>query len=119
MQKIQEYTVFGRQIVYVIAGDIVTVVLGIIQIPIITRALGSSQYGIWALIITAISLLIPFTGLSFSMSIIRFLAAEKDTDKIREDFLFCFHSRDAGGSRVLILVLFVFRVFRKVYSEGC
>jgi O-antigen/teichoic acid export membrane protein len=90
MQKIQEYTVFGRQIVYVISGDIVTVVLGIIQIPIVTRALGSSQYGIWALIITAVSLITPFTGLSFSMSLIRFLAAEKDTDRIREDFLSAF-----------------------------
>jgi O-antigen/teichoic acid export membrane protein len=87
MQKIQEYTTFGRQVIYVIVVDIVTYVLGIIQIPIITKALGSYQYGIWALIITANSLIIPFTGLSFSMSLIRFLAGEKDNDKIRDDFL--------------------------------
>jgi O-antigen/teichoic acid export membrane protein len=87
MQKIQEYTIFGRQVIYVIAAGIATVVIGIIQIPIITRALGPSQYGAWTLIISANSLITPFAMLGFGLSIVRFMAAEKDTDKIREDFL--------------------------------
>ena len=87
MEKIQGFAIFGRRIIYVIAVNIAIMVLGIIQLPIITKALGSSQYGSWALIITAISLITPFTTLGFDLSIIRFLAAEKDTDKIRDNFV--------------------------------
>ena len=90
MQEIQGYITFGRQVVWVIATDIAMLVLGIIQFPILTKALGSSQYGVWALIFTAVSLITPFAGLSFSISIIRFLAAEKDPDRISEDFLSAF-----------------------------
>jgi len=86
MEKTQGYTIFGRQVVYVIGTNVATVILGIIQIPIVTKALGTSQYGAWSLIITAISLVTPFVTLAFGMSIIRFLAAEKDINKIREDF---------------------------------
>jgi len=66
------------------------VVLGIMQIPIITKNLGSSLYGTWAIIITTITIIIPFSTLSFNMSLVRFLAAEKDIKKIREDFLSAF-----------------------------
>jgi O-antigen/teichoic acid export membrane protein len=43
-------------------------------------------YGIWALIVTAIDLIVPFSLLAFSLGIIRFLAGEKDQNKIKEDF---------------------------------
>jgi len=87
MQKIQGYALFGKQITYVIIANITMVILGIIQLPILTKALGSSQYGAWTIIITAVSLITPFASLGFSTSLIRFQAAEKDTHKIREDFL--------------------------------
>lgn len=87
MQEIQDYTTIGRQIIYVILFDIAALVLGIVQVPILTKALGSSQYGVWSLIITAVSLIVPFVQLSFSSSIVRFLAVEKDKAKIRDDFL--------------------------------
>jgi O-antigen/teichoic acid export membrane protein len=86
----QRYTIFGKQVVYTIATQITAAVLGIVLIPIITKALGSSLYGIWAIIFTAITLIIPFTMLSFNMSLVRFLAAEKDREKIKDDFLSAF-----------------------------
>jgi O-antigen/teichoic acid export membrane protein len=90
MQKMQGYTIFGKQVVYTVATQIFTVVIGIIQVPIITKAVGSSLYGTWAIIYTAITLIMSFTMLSFNMSLVRFLAAEKDREKIREDFLSAF-----------------------------
>jgi O-antigen/teichoic acid export membrane protein len=86
MNQNERFFSFGRQISYVILTNIVSVMLGIIQVPIITRALGAASYGILALITTAISLIVPFSMLTFSSSIIRFLAAEKDPTKIKEDF---------------------------------
>lgn len=86
MEKIQGFTIFGRQVILAIGANIAMLFLGMLQLPILTKALGASQYGVWSLIITVFSLLTPFTTLAFSMSIVRFLAAEKDANKVREDF---------------------------------
>ncbi|MDD5703021.1 MAG: oligosaccharide flippase family protein, partial [Dehalococcoidales bacterium] len=66
------------------------ILLGIIQMPIITRGLGTNLYGIWALINVTISLMLPFAGLSLGSGIIRFLAAEKDENTVRDDFFSSF-----------------------------
>jgi O-antigen/teichoic acid export membrane protein len=86
MNQNKEYSVFGRQVGIIIASNVFLVVLGIIQVPIITKNLGTSLYGSWSLINTMIVLIVPFTTLSFGTSIIRFLAAEKDQTKIKDDF---------------------------------
>ena len=86
MKKAPEFTTFSKQVGSIIAINIILLVLGIIQVPIVTKNLGPSLYGMWSLINSTISLIIPFSMLSFSMSIIRFLAVEKDLNRIREDF---------------------------------
>jgi len=60
---------------------------GLILIPIMTKTLGAHQYGIWAQISVAISLLTPLVMLGLSTTIVRFLAGEKEKEKIRESFL--------------------------------
>lgn len=87
MQHNHEYTAFGRQVGYIVAANIAVLLLGLIQLPILTRGLGTSLYGIWALINVTISLLVPFATLGFRSGIVRFLAAEKDRDRVRDDFL--------------------------------
>jgi len=87
MNQNQEYATFGKQVGYVIGANIAILLLGFIQLPILTKGLGANLYGTWSLINVTISLIVPFALLTFSVSIIRFLAAEKDMGKIREDFL--------------------------------
>jgi len=87
MEQGQEYATFGRQVGYVICGNIAILLLGFIQIPILTKGLGAKLYGTWSLINVTISLIVPFALLGFSASIVRFLAAEKDMGRRREDFL--------------------------------
>jgi O-antigen/teichoic acid export membrane protein len=87
MEQTQEYGTFGRQVGYVIAANIAILLLGLVQIPILTKGLGTSLYGVWSLINVTVSLIVPFAMVSFSVSIVRFLAAEKDEGRIREDFL--------------------------------
>ena len=55
-------------------------------LPVITKALGSYDYGIWAQISITVSLLSPLALLGLSMAVIRFLSSEKDKEKIREGF---------------------------------
>ena len=55
-------------------------------LPIITKNLGSYDYGIWAQISITVSLLSPVAVLGLSMGIIRFLSGEQDIQRIRETF---------------------------------
>ena len=86
MKQNQEYAIFGRQVGYVIIANIAILLLGLIQILVLTKGLGATLYGIWSLIHVTVSLIVPFAMLGFSMSVVRLLAAEKDKGKIREDF---------------------------------
>ena len=86
MKQSIEINQFGKNVGYVIIGNIVTTILIFLQIPILTRGLGPAAYGNWSLINVTISLLTPFAMLAFNASIIRFLAVEEDNSKIREDF---------------------------------
>jgi O-antigen/teichoic acid export membrane protein len=83
----KEYTTFGRQVGYIIGAEIVLLLLGFIQLPILTKWLGTTFYGIWSLIAVTTSLAVPFAILGLNSAMVRFLSAEKDKDKISEDFL--------------------------------
>ena len=107
MKQNQEYAIFGRQVGYVIGSNIAILLLGFIRLPILTKGLGASLYGIWSLINVTVSLIVPFAMLAFSMSIIRFLAAEKDMDKVREDFLSACSIVFISGSAFSLLLFFL------------
>lgn len=73
-------------------------------LPVITKTLGTYDYGIWAQISTTVSLLSPLALLGLSMTLVRFLAAEKDNAKIREGFYSIFLFVLFTGFVVSILV---------------
>jgi O-antigen/teichoic acid export membrane protein len=110
MEQQNTYFRFGKQVGYVIATNVIGVIIGIIQMPILTKALGTTQYGMWSIISLAISFITPFAMLSFSMSIVRFLAAEKDLSKIREDFFSACTLVIISGT-IFSLLLFIFSDF--------
>lgn len=82
----REYATFGKQVGYVIGSNIVGFLLGFVQIPILTKGLGATLYGTWSLINVTVALIVPFALISLNIAIVRFLAAEKDEERIREDF---------------------------------
>jgi len=101
------YTVFGKQIGYVLIATICTNLFAFIQLALLTKWLGATLYGIWSIINVTIALITPFALLGFGMSIVRFLSAEKNINKIREDFLSaCFIVFISGT--VLSVFLFAF-----------
>ena len=60
--------------------------VGLIQLPLLTKTLGAHDYGIWSQVWVTISLVLPFTGLGLASAVIRFLAAEKSKEEIQEGF---------------------------------
>jgi len=87
MEPNREYTKFGQQVGYVIGANIALLLIGFIRLPILTKGLGATLYGTWSLINVTVTLIVPFALLGLNSAIIRFLAAEKDKGRIREDFL--------------------------------
>ena len=80
------YRKFARNVFVVGATSAVQFVLGIVQLPLLTKTLGASGYGLWMQVLVTRSLLAPFTGLGLGDSLVRFLANEKDRDEIQEQF---------------------------------
>ena len=60
---------------------------GLILLPILTKALGAEQYGIYALIIVSIGMLVPICTLKLDFALIRFLGHVKDKRVISKSFI--------------------------------
>ncbi|WP_243684978.1 lipopolysaccharide biosynthesis protein [Methanosarcina barkeri] len=62
---------------------------GFFLLPVITKTLGSYDYGIWAQINITVSLLSPLALMGLSMGVVRFLSSEKDNEKNKGRIFFC------------------------------
>ena len=80
------YKLFAQRVGLVGVTNFIVSSRGLILIPILTKTLGADAYGIWAIIMVTISLLSPLALLGLTSAMIRFLAAEKDKNKIQEGF---------------------------------
>ena len=81
-----EYKLFAQRVGLTGIVNIIVSLRGLILLPILTKTLGTDLYGVWTLILVTISLLMPLGLLGLSNVMIRFFAAEKDKNKIRQDF---------------------------------
>lgn len=78
----------------------------LISLPLITKNLGVIKYGIWAQILITISLVSPFVLLGLTQSLIRNLASEKDTQKIRESYFSSVFFLIFWGSVISLVIYF-------------
>jgi len=81
-----EYKLFAQRVGLTGIINIIVSLRGLILLPILTKTLGTDLYGVWTLILVTISLLMPLGLLGLNTAMIRFFAAEKDKNKIRQDF---------------------------------
>ena len=77
-----EYKLFARRVGLVGTTNAIISLRALILIPILTKTLGAEGYGIWSQILVTISLLGPLCTLELGYAITRFLAPEKDKEKI-------------------------------------
>ncbi len=103
----KEYKLFAQRLGIVGITHILVGLSGLVFLPIITNNLSISNYGVWVQFTTSVSLLylLGILGLPFTM--VRFLAAEKDKDKIQEVF-YSITFIVIIASLILAFVLFLF-----------
>jgi len=77
-----EYKLFAGRVGLVGITNAIINLRGLILIPILTKTLGAEGYGIWSQILVTISLLAPLCTLELGYAITRFLAPEKDKEKV-------------------------------------
>ncbi|RLA62852.1 MAG: hypothetical protein DRQ88_13170 [Epsilonproteobacteria bacterium] len=80
------YKKFTRDVLLVGISRVLVALRGIILIPVLAKTLGAADYGLWSQSMVTIYLLTPLAGLGLSQGMIRFLAVEKNKEKIGEDF---------------------------------
>jgi O-antigen/teichoic acid export membrane protein len=75
------YKKFARDVSLIAISELLIRVRPIIFLPIITKVLGASDYGIYTSLLVTLSFLLPFSLLGTNISIVRFLAPEKNKIK--------------------------------------
>jgi O-antigen/teichoic acid export membrane protein len=80
------YPKFAKDVLIIGIANALTVLGGIILLPLIAKTLGAGDYGIWTQVSVTISLVITFAGLGLPLAMTRFLAAEKNNKEIQEGF---------------------------------
>lgn len=106
MSTSEDYIGYAKDIGFVAGAQVAIALLQFARLPILTKWLGASLYGTWSLIWVTIVLITPLATLGLGMAIVRFLAAEKDVDRIRDRFLSVVLTVLAAGVLIsLILIL--------------
>jgi O-antigen/teichoic acid export membrane protein len=100
------YKKFTKDVGLAGVAQLVSSLKGLILLPILTKTLGAEMYGIWALILATVSLLMPLALLQLGFAMTRFLAAEKDKEKISKGFSSIF-AASSFTAFVLSLVIFI------------
>ena len=70
-----QYTLFTKRVGLAASTQIITVLRSLIILPILTKNLGASNYGIWAQVLVTISLLQPIIQLGLGNALLRFFSA--------------------------------------------
>ncbi len=78
------YRKFARDVGFIGTVQILTSLGTFLLLPIITKTLGTYDYGLWAQINIIVSLVSSFALMGLSMGFVRFLSAETDKKMIQE-----------------------------------
>ncbi|MDI9395748.1 MAG: flippase [Euryarchaeota archaeon] len=101
------YQKFARDVGFIGVVQILTSLSTFFLLPIITKTLGTYDYGLWAQINITVSLISSLALMGLSMSFVRFLSSETDKDQIREAvYSILFFVTVSGFLASLILYIF-------------
>ncbi|MCK5434976.1 MAG: oligosaccharide flippase family protein, partial [Dehalococcoidales bacterium] len=70
-----QYALFTKRVGLVSSSQIIIGLRGLIILPILTKTLGASSYGIWALVMVTIALLQPIIQLGLGNALLRFFSS--------------------------------------------
>ena len=102
-----EYIQFIKRIGIVGIANILISLSGLIFIPIITKSFSTSDYGVWAQVNTLIALVPNVVNLGLPYTMVRFLAAEKDKNVIKQSF-YSMMALVLASTLIMIAVFLIF-----------
>ena len=80
------YQKFAKDTLVIGIANVLLALSRIILLPLLTKTLGSYDYGIWAQVQVTISLVLGVVGLGLPYALTRFLPAKTQTEEVREEF---------------------------------
>lgn len=102
-----EYVNFIKRIGVIGIANILISLSGLIFIPIITKSFSTADYGVWAQVNTFVSLVPNIVNLGLPYTMVRFLAAEKDKNIIKQSF-YSMMLLVLASTVIMIVVLLIF-----------
>lgn len=104
---------FTQNVGFIGLTNFLIVLKGIVLLPIITKLLGTEDYGIWTQLSVTLSLLSPLILLGLPFSLVRFLAGKTNRQEIQENIYSVFAVVLAVGSAATL----IFLVFSKSLGD--
>lgn len=81
------YQKFAKDTLIIGITTFLILLVGLIQLPLLTKTLGAHDYGVWSQVQVTLSLAIIFATLGLTYgSMVRFLAAEKNKEVVQDNF---------------------------------
>lgn len=80
------YQKFGKEVVIIGAANILIALTGFITLPLLTKTLGTHDYGIWNQVQVTIGLSWAFVNFGLPFAMVRFLAVKTNREEIQEGF---------------------------------
>ncbi len=80
------YQRFVRDVGFIGIVQVLTSLSSFLILPILTKSLGTYDYGLWSQITISVYLISPLALMGLSMGLVRFLSSETDKEKIKEAF---------------------------------
>lgn len=85
-QSVTEPQKFATDIVWVAISQTFVFLTGLVTLPALTKCYSPGTYGAWSQILVTIAVIFPILTLQLGTAVVRFLAAEDDTEKRRQAF---------------------------------
>ena len=77
---------FTKDVLFIGAASVLAALTGLILMPLFTKYMGASDYGLWVQVMATTGLVAPLIGLGLPMAMNRFLPAKTDKGEIQEGF---------------------------------
>ncbi|MFC2035028.1 flippase [Chloroflexota bacterium] len=80
------YQKTAKDTIYIGIAILIQFLVGLVQLPLLTKTLGAYDYGVWAQVQVTVGLILPLSILGLNNAMVRFLAAEKNKKELQEGF---------------------------------
>ena len=110
MINLDSYKLFVKRIGLLGITNLLVALNAIILIPILTKNFSASDYGIYVQVITTFFLITSVANLGLPYTMVRFLSAEEDKEKVKDGFY--------SMAALILIISFFISIFIFLFSKG-